>query len=112
MSTTDIGKQAEQFVSEYLTDHGYTVTAQNWRTRWCEIDVIATKNNTVYFIEVKYRKSAAWGDGLDAITYKKQTQMQFAAELWLNSSHWQGKSCLVVYSVLGMPLTINQIVEI
>lgn len=62
---------------------GYRLLDQNWRTRWCEIDLIVSKNHIVYFVEVKYRRSTTFGSGLDYITDKKLAQMHFAAEFWL-----------------------------
>jgi len=41
------------------------------------------KNDTVYFIEVKYRSSSLQGSGLDYITKKKQQQMSYAAETFI-----------------------------
>lgn len=86
MNTTEAGKSAEGLVANKLQVQGYTLLAQNWRTRYCEIDLIMEKNNTVYFIEVKYRSSDRHGSGFDYITPKKLKQMEFAAEMWLQSA--------------------------
>jgi len=81
--STEVGRHAERVAAEHLRAQGYKLLAQNWRTRWCEIDLIVSKNNTVYFVEVKYRSSATHGLGLEYITDKKLAQMHFAAEFWL-----------------------------
>lgn len=112
MSSTDVGRSAEQFVADHLSKSGYSVVAQNWRTRWCEIDVVATKNNRAYFVEVKYRKNSTWGDGLDAITPKKLQQMSFAAEVWVQTNRWNGNYCLVAASVSGEPPDTLEIIEL
>lgn len=96
MSSTSMGREAESFVAQQLEKKGYKLVAQNWRTRWCEIDLIMSKDGTVYFIEVKYRKNDNFGSGLEYITHKKYKQMKFAAEIWLASSEWNGDSCLAV----------------
>lgn len=51
------GKQAENIVSEYLIAKGYTVRERNWRpkTSKSEIDIIAQKEDTLAFVEVKAR---------------------------------------------------------
>lgn len=77
--TTTIGKQAEKIVADYLINHGHTIITQNHKTYFYEIDIISTKDNQIYFTEVKYRKSPIHGNGLDAITKTKQDQMRFAA---------------------------------
>jgi len=81
--STEIGRRAEAIAADYLRAHGYRLLAQNWRTRWCEIDLIVRKGEITYFVEVKYRHSSAQGMGLEYITNKKLAQMHFAAEFWL-----------------------------
>lgn len=81
--STEVGRRAEQVAAEYLESRGYRVHSLNWRTRWCEIDIVATKNSVVYFVEVKYRRTNAFGGGLDYITSRKLAQMHFAAEFWM-----------------------------
>ena len=110
--TTKIGRQAEEIVASHFAKNGYKVFDQNWRNRWCEIDIIATKNSTVYFIEVKYRHTNSWGDGLDAITKTKLKQMNFAAQNWLASNNYKGNAQLLAVSVSGEPPKIEEIIEI
>lgn len=105
--TTAIGRQGEQAVVFWLQNQGFDVLAQNWRTRWCEIDIIATKNQVVYFVEVKYRKNDHFGAGFDYITAKKRSQMQFAAELWLQQHHYSGECQLAAASVDGSTGTVS-----
>ena len=75
------GRKGEEAAAKYLVEHGYEILERNWKTKWCEIDIIASQNNTLYFVEVKYRND---GSGLEAITPAKLRQMKFAAELYLN----------------------------
>lgn len=112
MSTTDRGKQAERAVAEYLRARGFKILDSNWRTRWCEIDVIAQKEATVFFVEVKYRESSRQGDGLEYITPKKLDQMTFAAELWVSSNAWQGEYCLAAAAVSGNLYEVTAFLEI
>lgn len=69
------GQRAEEVAADYLAAQGYEIIERNWRTRVCEIDIIASKDRVMYFIEVKYRKSNSQGSGLDYITPKKLKQM-------------------------------------
>lgn len=77
------GHQAEKDAAEYLQGQGFKIVDLNWKTRYCEIDIVARKNKTVYFIEVKYRVNQSQGDGFEYITPKKLNQMKFAANMWL-----------------------------
>lgn len=112
MSTTELGRQAETLVANQLTKKGYSVLAQNWRTKRCEIDVVAQKKQTVYFVEVKYRAKADWGDGLEVITNKKLAQMNYAAEVWCAAENWSGDCVLMVASVSGKPPVIEALFEL
>lgn len=82
-NTTKTGHQAESAVADYLKSKGHTIIEQNHKTPYYEIDLISIKDDKIYFTEVKYRKNSAHGNGLDAITAAKLSQMHFAAESYL-----------------------------
>lgn len=111
MSTTDTGQAAEQAVAEELTRQGFEILQRNWKTKWCEVDIIARKNDTVWFIEVKYRQSVAFGDGLEYIGRQKLRHLQLAAELWAGLHDYYGELTLGAVSVTGDNL-IGALVEI
>lgn len=77
------GNTAEDAAAEWLLANSYEVLERNWKTRFCEIDIIAKKNDTLVFVEVKHRKTKWQGGGLAAITDRKLRQMRFAASLYL-----------------------------
>ncbi len=110
MTTFVSGRQAEAAAAQYLKDQGFKVLDQNWRTRWCEIDIVAQKAKTIYFVEVKYRRSDAFGGGLDYITPKKLEQMTFAAEMWVSQNRWSGDYQLSALEVSGADLQISNFV--
>lgn len=91
-TTRAIGDAGEQAAADQLSADGHEIIARNWRTRYCEIDIVSMKDGTLYFIEVKYRKNDDFGGGLAAITTKKQRQMRFAAELFI-AKHPQHEGC-------------------
>lgn len=112
MSTTDRGKRAEHAVATFLKEQDHKILEHNWRTKWCEIDVITQKDTTVFFVEVKYRETTHQGDGLEYITPKKLDQMTFAAELWVASHNWQGEYCLAAAAVSGSQFEVTAFLEI
>ena len=65
MNTAEKGKVGEQAAVNYLMKQGYTILERNYRTRRGEIDLIAEKENTISFVEVKYRKKI----GIDGLEY-------------------------------------------
>lgn len=112
MSATDSGRKAEKAVAEYLKTRGFKILEHNWRTRWCEIDVVAQKGAAVYFVEVKYRRTTRQGDGLEYITPKKLDQMTFAAELWVSNHDWSGEYTLAAASVSGDNFMVTDFIEL
>ena len=109
-NTTNIGQSAEQLVADYLEQHGHTIVTRNHKTFFYEIDIISTKDDHIYFTEVKYRKSTLHGSGLDAITPTKLQQMHFAAESYLKYQNTKFKTyhpLLAVASVSSKPETLQ-----
>lgn len=98
-TTKSIGDDGEKQACEYAIARGFKIIERNWRTRYCEIDIVAQKDKRLYFIEVKTRKNAHFGSGLDYITKKKQQQMGFAAEMWVQQHAWDGEYQLAAMSV-------------
>ena len=47
-NTTKVGAQAETAVAEYLARNGHQVIARNWKTPFCEIDLISAKDDHIY----------------------------------------------------------------
>lgn len=112
VTSKTLGDKAETKVVEYLESLGHVLVERNWRTRYCEIDIITKKNNTLYFTEVKYRKSGQQGGGLAAITKAKLRQMKFAAELYEAKKTTASDMILAVADVTGDNFTVAQWFEI
>lgn len=109
--TTAIGRQAEAAAAEFLKARGYKIISTNWRTRWCEIDIVASRDGVVYFVEVKYRRVSAQGGGLDYITVDKLKRMNLAARLWASTNYFDGDFELSVVEVGGVDFIVTDFVE-
>lgn len=107
-SAFERGRLAETVAAGYLQAQGYVIAERNWRTRWCEIDIVATLQQKVVLVEVKYRQSPEWGAGLEYITSKKLQQMHFAAQFWCHTHAWQGDYTLGALEVTGNDFTITE----
>ena len=106
VTTRQIGDRGEQATADWLVADGHEIIARNWRTRYCEIDIVSLKDGTLYFTEVKYRKNDNFGGGLAAITTKKQRQMCFAAELFM-AKHPQYEGCDMRMLVIAVDRDYN-----
>lgn len=112
-TTKAIGDHAEGIAADYLRSKGHIILEHNWKTKFCEIDIVSCKDDAVYFSEVKYRKSTTHGDGLAAITLKKQRQMKFAAEYYVISKKLEDAPMkLAAISVFGQSPEVDSYLEI
>lgn len=80
------GGIGEDRAAKYLETNGHSIIARNWKNKYCEIDIISSLDDTIFFTEVKYRTSKNQGGATAAITPKKLEQMKFAAEMYLHST--------------------------
>ena len=51
--TQKIGELGENIATKFLMKHGFLILDRNYTKKWGEIDIIAEKNNKLYFVEVK-----------------------------------------------------------
>ncbi|OGH15887.1 MAG: hypothetical protein A3C30_03605 [Candidatus Levybacteria bacterium RIFCSPHIGHO2_02_FULL_40_18] len=63
-----IAKIGEDLACEYLVSKGYKIIERNFRKKYQEIDIIAIKNSTLVFVEVKTRRSDSFGSPFESIT--------------------------------------------
>ena len=101
MTTFATGRLAEKAAANYLCAHGYKIIDQNWRTKWCEIDIVASYKNAIYICEVKYRERTGQGGGIEYITPTKLRQLARAADSWVALNNWPGEYQLAALEVSG-----------
>ena len=77
------GRWGEDRAAEYLRRKGFRVTDFNWKCRFGEIDLIAEDGVYLCFVEVKLRKTAAYGSAAAFVDWRKQQRLRTAAELYL-----------------------------
>lgn len=112
MTTTETGRRAEAVVAVYLARHGFTILAHNWRTRWCELDLIVGRDQVVYIVEVKYRATNSRGSGLDWMTASKLRQLRLGASLWCALNHYDGAIGWLAVAVTGPDFRVERPVSI
>lgn len=104
------GEAGETAAAEFLRRQGYAIRERNWKTKACEIDIVAEKDGIVYFVEVKYRAKLVQGGGLAAITPTKLKRMDRAARIWLQR-HGEVDARLSVIEVSGDSYEITRFLE-
>lgn len=106
------GARAETAVAEFLSSKGFNIVDANWKTKWCEIDIIAKKDDCIFFVEVKYRTSSEQGSGFDYITRGKLSKMRLAANSWVSINDWAGEYVLSAAEVSGDDYRVSFIEQI
>lgn len=99
------GKLGENLGEAFFEQHGYVVLEKNWRhSRW-EVDIIASKNNVLHFVEIKTRRTKNYGLPEDKVGNKKIQNLINAAEEYLYL-HPQWKR--IQFDVLSIIININE----
>lgn len=79
MNTKTVGSKGEAIVSQYLKDKGYIITAQNYHSRFGEIDIIAETSEIIAFVEVKTRAIDSLSAPRESVDAKKQQKIRLTA---------------------------------
>ena len=83
MSNLQKGREGESAVIEYLMEKGYRILERNYRSGHREIDIVAEKDGTIVFVEVKKRSGSSYGLGLESVTEKKRRNMISVARRYM-----------------------------
>ena len=80
----ELGRRGEQVAADHLTRRGFTLVERNYRTRWGELDIVASDGQVLVFCEVKARRLPhRGGHPLEAVHPAKRTQLRKMAGRWL-----------------------------
>lgn len=79
----NVGERAEQLAREFLLRQGLQFIEANFRLRFGEIDLIMRDQETLVFIEVKYRSSDRFGTSVEQVTPRKIQKIKLVAQAYL-----------------------------
>lgn len=82
------GNIHEEKATAILVEKGYQILNRNYFGSFGEIDIIAKKDNTIVFVEVKYRKTSKCGYGEEAIDLKKMKKIYFTGMEYVKKNHY------------------------
>lgn len=75
----ELGKKGEDAAIAFLKKTGYRIIKRNYKNKLGEIDIVAKEKGTICFVEVKTRTTLAFGYPQEAITTRKQKQLNRVA---------------------------------
>lgn len=79
----ELGKKGEDLAAAYLTEKGFSILHRNWRSGQQEVDLVALKEKTIHFVEVKFRSSKTFGNPEGSVNRAKFRNLKLAAEAFL-----------------------------
>ncbi len=103
------GNKGEEIAAVYLRKQGYSLLARNWRFRHWEVDIIASKQQFLHFIEVKTRYSLRYGRPEESITKEKMKNLKNAAEEY-QYQHPEWK--YIQFDVIALTLVNEEVKEL
>ena len=102
------GSSYEDIAAVFLRQRGYEILYRNYYGRHGEIDIIASENNYLVFIEVKFRQNTNKGLPEEAVSYRKRLNIINTAREYIYKNHisWDIPMRFDIVSILGERISI------
>lgn len=78
-----LGKAGEDAAADYLIGKGYAICDRNWRKNRLELDIVASKDGMLVFVEVKTRRNTDFREPHEAVDWKKIRHIVVAADAYI-----------------------------
>lgn len=111
-NTSTVGAWAEAFAASEMRDRGMKVVERNFRTRFGEVDLIATAGNTLVFVEVRARRSTGFATPAETVSGAKAQRLVSACLQFLQTSRvrwtdWRIDFASVELDEWGRPVAVE-----
>ncbi len=101
----ELGRVGEQIAADHLVHRGFRIVERNYRTRWGELDIVASDGRTLVFCEVKTRVTPRAGrDPLESVHQRKQIQLRRLAGRWLAERRDHPRTADLRFDAIGITL--------
>ncbi len=82
-STRAKGDSFEKLAEDFLVREGFRILERNWQAGHKEIDIVATRENLVAFVEVKGSRSSEYGHPSERVDRRKRENLIQAAQQFI-----------------------------
>ena len=86
------GRQSERFACRWLVRHGLKLITGNYQCRTGELDLIMDDGGSLAIVEVRYRRSLAYGGALASVSPAKRKRIMQATQDFIHHHpayrHW------------------------
>lgn len=98
-----VGRYGEDVAARFVAAQGWTVLARNWRCADGELDIVALDGDELVAVEVKTRRSTAYGHPAEAVTYRKLARLRRLTARWLSEHDVRARSVRVDVVAVVVP---------
>jgi putative endonuclease len=88
----DKGAKYEEQAVLFLKAAGFEILDRNWSAPMGELDIVAKKDGTVVFVEVRARSNPAYGTPAESVTPSKRAKIIKTAMAYLKARRVQAES--------------------
>lgn len=78
----ELGQVGEAIAARWLRRRGWRIVAERFRSGRRDVDLIVERNGTIAFVEVKTRHRTAFGDPVEAVSWRKRRELIRSAMVW------------------------------
>jgi putative endonuclease len=106
------GAAGEDAAAKYLEKNGYKIVKRNYRVSGTEVDLIALKDETLCFVEVKTRGTDRYGLPEEFVFERKRRKYIRAATIFHSQKEYENyyvRFDIIAVSYTGKTLDINHI---
>lgn len=102
------GNKGEDLAAEFLVRKGWEILRRNFKFGYCEIDIIARKENWILFVEVKTRSSSYYGYPEEFVSSQQANCIFRTADEFVHKINWHGHIRFDIISIIpGVPPEIT-----
>jgi putative endonuclease len=112
-SKSKLGTQGESIAAAHLEAQGMRIIDRNFHTRYGEVDLIAEEGDAIVFVEVKTRRTGAYGTPEESVMPRKRERLLLTAQTYLQQHELDQRTWRIDVVAIRLqangPATINHI---
>ncbi|MBV9880438.1 MAG: YraN family protein [Gemmatirosa sp.] len=100
-----LGALGERIAARWLVAKGWEVVAHRFRSGHRDLDLVVRRSGEVAFVEVKARRTLAFGDPIEAVGWRKRRELARSAWVWIE--RWGQPGEAYRFDVIGVLVTAS-----
>ncbi|MBA5876061.1 MAG: YraN family protein [Nitrospira sp. CR1.2] len=88
-----VGDEGESLAETFLRGRGFRILGRNVRSVLGELDLVADDHGVLVFVEVKRRRTGAYGGAIEAVDARKRAKLIRLAAQYLAQHRIEDRAC-------------------